>query len=227
MARRSGLARGQGARQRQNDNPFAALGRLRARLKSSPVALKPPSAPIKPEIAEINNHDRALFLRAIEGTLPLASKGQIEIAPPPPPVPRQHRMDETAALDESLAARPTVEDRLDNGEEAAFLRSGLRRRVLIDLRRGRWTPQGKIDLHGLKREEAREALSLFIAAALVQGKRCVRVIHGQGHGSPGKVPVLKQLARDWLARREEILAFCQAPSHEGGAGALLVLLRAP
>jgi DNA-nicking Smr family endonuclease len=170
----------------------------------------------------------ALFRYAVGGAQPLSDKGRAEVsAPPPPPEPRQRRMDETAALDESLAASFSFEDRLDSGEEASFLRPGLPRRVLVDLRRGRWVPQDKIDLHGLKRDEAHTALSLFITAALAQGKRCVRIIHGQGHGSPGGVPILKQLSRSWLAQREEVLAFCQANPHEGGAGALLVLLRAP
>ena len=67
---------------------------------------------------------------------------------------------------------------------------------------------------------------LALHDALAQGKRCIRVIHGKGHGSPGKVSILKQLSRGWLAQREEILAFCQAGPHDGGGGALLVLLRA-
>jgi DNA-nicking Smr family endonuclease len=112
------------------------------------------------------------------------------------------------------------------GDEAAFLRTGLPRRVLTDLRRGRWVLQGQIDLHGLTRDEARAALAVFLHDALAQGKRCIRVIHGKGHGSPGKVSILKQLSRGWLAQREEILAFCQAGPHDGGGGALLVLLRA-
>ena len=85
---------------------------------------------------------------------------------------------------------------------------------------------GQIDLHGLTRDEARAALAAFLHDALAQGKRCIRVIHGKGHGSPGKVSILKQLSRGWLAQREEILAFCQAGPHDGGGGALLVLLRA-
>ena len=71
-----------------------------------------------------------------------------------------------------------------------------------------------------------EALAQFLSASLQQGKRCVRVIHGKGLGSPGKLSILKQLSRGWLAQREEILAFCQAGPYEGGSGALLVLLRA-
>ena len=66
----------------------------------------------------------------------------------------------------------------------------------------------------------------FIALSLQQGRRCLRVIHGKGHGSPGRLPVLKHLSRGWLAQREDILAFCQARPHDGGEGALLVLLQA-
>ena len=97
---------------------------------------------------------------------------------------------------------------------------------LRDLRRGRWVVQGELDLHGLTRDEARSSLAHFIALSLQQGRRCLRVIHGKGHGSPGRLPVLKHLSRGWLAQREDILAFCQARPHDGGEGALLVLLQA-
>ncbi len=156
-----------------------------------------------------------------------ADRNRVELErPQPAPAPLKREEDERAALGESLAAPLTFEDRLDMGDEAAFLRTGLPRRVLTDLRRGRWVLQGQIDLHGLTRDEARAALANFLHDALAQGKRCIRVIHGKGHGSPGKVSILKQLSRGWLAQREEILAFCQAGPHDGGGGALLVLLRA-
>ena len=84
----------------------------------------------------------------------------------------------------------------------------------------------ELDLHGMRVSEAAVALSTFLAECANRGLRCVRVIHGKGLGSPGKLSILKQLSRGWLAQREEILAFCQAGPHEGGSGALLVLLRA-
>lgn len=168
-----------------------------------------------------------LFRYAVRGTQPVDARNRAELgSPPPAPQPLKHFEDEHAALRESLEAPMSLEDRLEMGDEAAFLRPGLPRRVLTDLRRGRWVLQGQLDLHGLNRDEARAELSRFLTTSLQQGRRCLRVIHGKGLGSPGKESILKQLSRGWLAQREEILAFCQAGPHDGGSGALLVLLRA-
>ncbi|WP_018991239.1 Smr/MutS family protein [Aromatoleum toluclasticum] len=168
-----------------------------------------------------------LFHYAARGAKPVDTRNRAEIeAPRAEPHPLKHVEDEREALRESMEAPMTLEDRLETGEEAAFLRPGLPRRVLTDLRRGRWVLQAQLDLHGCNRDEAREELAHFLAASLQQGRRCVRVIHGKGHGSPGKQSILKHLSRGWLAQREEILAFCQAGPHDGGSGALLVLLRA-
>lgn len=185
-----------------------------------------PDAIVLPADADLR--DPAVLFRSVVGDAqPVADRNRAELEPSRPlPAPIKREADERAALHESLAAPLTFEDRLDMGEEAAFLRPGLPRRVLTDLRRGRWVLQGQIDLHGLTREEARAALAHFLHDALAQGKRCIRVIHGKGHGSPGKISILKQLSRGWLAQREEILCFCQAGPHDGGGGALLVLLRA-
>ncbi|HMR71704.1 MAG TPA: Smr/MutS family protein, partial [Rubrivivax sp.] len=56
------------------------------------------------------------------------------------------------------------------------------------------------------------------------GQRCVRVVHGKGHGSPGRQPVLKGKVQRWLAQCREVIAFAQASAPQGGAGALIVLL---
>ncbi len=168
-----------------------------------------------------------LFRHVVRSATPLEHNNRVELQrPAPEPRPVKHQADERAVLDESLTTPLSFEDRLDTGDEAAFLRPGLPRRILSDLRRGRWVLQGEIDLHGFTREEARQALADFLALCLQQGRRCIRVIHGKGLGSPGRIPILKQLSRGWLAQREEILAFCQAGPHDGGSGALLVLMRA-
>jgi len=97
--------------------------------------------------------------------------------------------------------------------------------VLRKLRRGVWALQGQIDLHGLRTEEAREALSRFLRDAQVRGWRCVRVVHGKGLGSPGKIPVIKDKVKRWLVQSDRVLAFVQARGDDGGAGALIVLLQ--
>ena len=48
----------------------------------------------------------------------------------------------------------------------------------------------------------------------------MRVVHGKGHGSPGREPVLKDKVQRWLAQKNEVLAFVQASGAQGGAGAL-------
>jgi DNA-nicking Smr family endonuclease len=68
-------------------------------------------------------------------------------------------------------------------------------------------------------------LAEFIREAHRRGQRCVRVVHGKGHGSPGKQPVLKGKVQRWLGQHAGVLAFTQASAPQGGAGALIVLLR--
>ncbi|NMG65672.1 DNA mismatch repair protein MutS [Azoarcus indigens] len=191
------------------------------RVKTSETA----SVILPPDHKSMN--DAELFRYMTRDTQPVDTRNRAELERTPPlPAPVKREADERAALDESLSTPLSFEDRLDMGDEAAFLRPGLPRRVLSDLRRGRWVLQGEIDLHGYTRDEARAALAQFLAHSLQHGRRCVRVIHGKGLGSPGRVSILKQLSRGWLAQREEILAFCQAGPHDGGSGALLVLMRA-
>lgn len=167
-----------------------------------------------------------LFRLATRGARPMAEINRAVFEQTPPrPEPVKRSEDEQAALRETLDAPLSLEDRLEMGDEAAFLRQGLPRRILTDLRRGRWVLQAELDLHGLNRDEARSALAAFLRNCLIRGHRCVRVIHGKGLGSPGKESILKRLSRGWLAQREEILAFCQASPNQGGSGALMVLLR--
>ena len=96
--------------------------------------------------------------------------------------------------------------------------------VTRKLRKGDWSIQREIDLHGLRSDEARLALTAFIRDAHKHGLRCVRVVHGKGLGSPGKTPVLKSKVHSWLVQKNQVMAFVQAKPAEGGAGALVVLL---
>lgn len=159
------------------------------------------------------------FRKAVAGVKPLRHPKRVAPKrPAPEPVPQQRRRDEAAALAESLSGPLSVDDALDAGEEP-YLRAGLPRQILRKLRRGHWAIQDGIDLHGMTRDEASAAVVEFLEQCLARGLRCVRVVHGKGLG------ILKSRLRSWLPRRQEVLAYCQAPANEGGSGALLVLLK--
>ncbi|MBK6630103.1 MAG: Smr/MutS family protein [Betaproteobacteria bacterium] len=168
--------------------------------------------------------ERALFREAVAGAKPIVPDKVHHEPPPPLAVPAQRKRDEAAALIESLSPAP-LDLSLEGGDEPNFLRSGLARTVLRDLRRGRWVVQDHLDLHGATRDEARLLLGEFLGESLQRGLRCVRVVHGKGLGSPGREPVLKGLVKHWLMQRAEVLAYCQARAAEGGAGALVLLLK--
>ena len=172
-----------------------------------------------------SSDDLDLFRRAVADATPIASDRVHHEPPPPPAIPRQLKQDERSALAESLQVSDLLDLQLEGGDEAAWLQPGMSPNVLRDLRRGRWVVQEHLDLHGMNREEARRQVGLFIAECLARDRRCLRIVHGKGLGSPGREPVLKKLVLGWLAQRKEVLAFCQARTAEGGAGAVVVLLR--
>ena len=142
------------------------------------------------------------------------------------PIPRtmQYQKDEKAVLLEAISDEFDVSTLLETDEHLSFRRPGIGTDITHKLRRGDWTIQRQLDLHGLRRDAAREALGGFIREAHKHGIRCVRVVHGKGLGSPGKAPVLKNRVHSWLVQKNEVLAFVQAKPADGGAGALVVLL---
>lgn len=168
---------------------------------------------------------RRVFADAVGAVTPLPTTGH---RPPHPvraePVPRQRQLDEAAALRQAWSDEVDLESLLLTDDGLSFRRPRVGPEVVARLRRGHWAIQAEIDLHGLRREEAREALADFVRRAALQGQRCLRVVHGKGHGSPGRQPVLKAKAQRWLAQCAEVIAFAQASGPQGGAGALIVLL---
>ena len=173
--------------------------------------------------------EKELFTRAIGPVRALPPKhrpGHRATLPPmqTPPIAVQHQRDEKAVMREAISDEFDVETLLDTDEALSFRRPGMGPDVVRKLRRGGWAIQAQLDLHGLRREDAREALVAFIKDVTKMGWRCVRVVHGKGLGSPGKTPVLKGRVQSWLIQKSEVLAFVQARPAQGGAGALVVLL---
>jgi len=160
------------------------------------------------------------FRRAVAGVKPLKRAKRVALkSPAPAPVPHQRRIDEAAALAESLSGPLSVDDALESDEDLHYLREGMARETLRRLRRGHWAIQDGIDLHGMTRAQAAAYVADFLQQCQARGLRCVRIVHGKGLG------VLKAKIRQWLPQRDDVLAYCQAPANDGGSGALLVLLK--
>ena len=169
--------------------------------------------------------ERHLFARAVGAVKPLPFKERVHMKPHrPAPRPLQQDLDDQAALVESMSDEFNVSTLLDVDDQLSFRRPGIGTDITRKLRKGEWSIQGQLDLHGLRSDEARTALGQFIRDAKRMGWRCVRVVHGKGLGSPGKEPVLKAKVQRWLVQKNEVLAFVQAKPSDGGAGALVVLL---
>jgi DNA-nicking Smr family endonuclease len=162
------------------------------------------------------------FSRAVGPVKRVKDTGRTLHAAAPPD---QRLADEARALASTLSDELDVGTLLETDAALAFRREGIGPDVLTRLRRGQWSVQRHLDLHGMTRDVAREALAQFIRQAGRDGLRCVRVVHGKGNGSPGRESVLKAKVRAWLVQKDEVIAFAQAPATDGGNGALLVLLR--
>ena len=186
---------------------------------------KRPATPVPPAAEDADAE--ALLREALEGVAPLRVSGKASLQrPPPAPIPVQTLRDDREVLQDSLSDRMPMEIGLETGEELVFLRNGLSNQILKKLRRGHWSTQDQLDLHGLRTEEARALLVSFLNDALKHGMRCVRIVHGKGLRSRNAEPVLKRKVGNWLAQRDEVLAFVQARAEDGGGGAVMVLLKA-
>ena len=162
----------------------------------------------------------ALFRAAVGEVAPLRRP-----APQPPatarprPLPRR-REPEAAGASPRIADHPDAA--LLRGDASAFRRERVSARDWQRLRRGQFSAQDELDLHGANALQAETLLARFLGQSTGAGLGCVRIIHGKGGGDG--VPVLKNLVDRALRQRGEVLAFHSAPPSQGGTGALLVLL---
>ena len=220
---------------------MAKLADLKKLVEATRMASKPtpapitraPQAPVSPRRAiAAQKHAGADFdlAQAFADVKRLPPSTRRPHAPPrPAPIPKHTLADERDALTASKYGDDPAPTTWDIGQELegeqTFLRRGLGTDILSKLRRGHWSVQGELDLHGYTAVEARDVLADFLVEARTRGYRCIRVIHGKGLTSPNKEPVLKAKVRKWLSHWDDVLAYCEAPQYAGGGGAVLVLLR--
>ena len=172
----------------------------------------------------ISDDDKALFREQTSGARELEHDKVTHPNTPLKPIPTQRKADDRPILDNMFSDESYAEE-VETGDELFFFREGLQQKLLKQLRRGQLSITAELDLHGYIVADARIALTEFLTDCRLHGDRCVRIVHGKGHGSRQKLPVLKNKVNSWLQQRDEILAFCSARPVDGGTGAVYVLLK--
>jgi DNA-nicking Smr family endonuclease len=168
---------------------------------------------------------------AVDGARPLLDRsGRVKPRPEPLSVARPELDPDLEAYDE-LRALVTGEVAFDIADSDEFIEGharGLDPRVVKRLRRGEFAIQAHVDLHGMLKDEAKALLETFLTKSRQQGRRCVLVVHGRGLHSKDQVPVLKEALKRWMNTgrfSRHVLGFSTARPHDGGAGAIYVLLK--
>ncbi len=96
----------------------------------------------------------------------------------------------------------------------------LQHKVFEDLKAGNLRWFEAVDLHGCTVEEARSAVLQIIQMAKEENQNVIKIVHGKGPEA-----ILKTYVNGWLRQHRDVLAFVSAPEKQGGAGAVLVLLK--
>ena len=202
---------------------LAELGAIRKALLDAKRAAEQVAAREQERLAR-EHREQQLFALTVGPVIAMRQVAVPVRRPRAPVAARQRERDEAAVMLEAISDEFDVESLLDTDDALSYRSADIGPEVVRKLRRGVWAIQAQLDLHGLRREEARERLNRFVFDAKRAGLRCVRVIHGKGNGSPGREPVLKRKVQTWLVQKKEVIAFTQARASDGGNGALLVLL---
>ncbi|MBV1775805.1 Smr/MutS family protein [Burkholderiaceae bacterium DAT-1] len=168
--------------------------------------------------------DQSAWKKATQDVKPLKHAPRVAHPPLPPDTRRRHSiMEEMLHGDDVSDMWPWASP--EDAPDMMFARPGQRLDTLKKLRKGQWIPGANLDLHGLNTDAARSAVVAFIQDMSARRIKCVRIVHGKGFGSSSGQPVLKLKLHNWLMQKPEVLAFCEAPHHSGGSGAVLILLR--
>ncbi len=211
---------------------FADLKGLKETLKVQDAAREVEKA-ARAERERVAQQEAGLFRNALGGVkkMPVSDR-YVPNAPPginvtlKPTKPRTQAEDDAAVLRESLSDAFEVDHLLEDDPSLSFTRAGIGADVVRKLRKGAWPVQDELDLHGMRRDTARDQLGDFLSRAAKRKLRCVCVIHGKGLGSAGGEPVLRSMVHSWLEQKDAVIAFCAANVDGRSHGALLVLLRA-
>jgi DNA-nicking Smr family endonuclease len=218
------------------NSPFKDLKKLLQDRLATPLPKKTPQPVVAAIAASVSSanadapmDEEALFREAFEGVRPLGSAGAARIAVEPPVT--HNIVSEDAEVLAELSDLVSGQGNFELTETEEYVegtRVGLDPRLVTRLRRGEFSVQAHIDLHGMTQPDAKQELTQFILDSVRKGRRAVLVVHGRGLRSPGGQPVLKHATAQWLSHGSiggYVLAFATARAYDGGAGAVWVLLK--
>ena len=215
---------------------FKPFKDLKALLESKSVELQPlkRAAPGKPH-AEKNDQrpGHMLFKEAMAGVKKISRAKCVAHIPPP-------LATESTETGRNPDVDPESVTQLKNlikygtgfvvsltPEYAEGMARGVNPEIARRLHRGDFSIQDHTDLHGLRVDDAHQAIDGFLSKSIMAGKRAVLIIHGRGLSSPAE-PILKSKVYRWLTTspwHKWVIAFTSARLCDGGAGATYVLLR--
>jgi len=215
------------------DSPFKDLKKLfkdRPKPPTEAIVLKPQPTVPRPA-PEPTFDDSTLLEQAFADVRRLNGSNGARIAIPPHAAIARSVVSEDAEVLAQLSDLVSGQAPFELTETEEYVegtRIGLDPRVVSRLRRGEFSMQAHLDLHGMIQPDAKEALTEFIVDSVRKGRRAVAVVHGRGLRSPGGQPVLKHAVAQWLSHGVMggyVLAFTTAQAYDGGTGAVWVLLR--
>ncbi len=168
--------------------------------------------------------DSALFRASIQGTQPLVKNNTLHHSKVVPKARRRPQETESNRLpiNQDVGVQPVNSDC-----QLSYFQAGLQPKTWHQLRQGKLAIDAELDLHGYTVDEAEHQLDSFFQQALAHHCRVIHIIHGKGLTSLNAEPPVKNLVNRFLSRCPVVLAFCSAPKHQGGAGAVNVLLKSP
>ena len=139
--------------------------------------------------------------------------------------PRQKRDQKKIELKELRAKEDTLfyfsdeyEPLLNEESAVKYLRENEDSHLLKQLRRGDFSPEIFLDLHGLTREQAKLELAALIQTCEKEHLYCASVMTGYG------TYTLKRQIPRWLVQHPKVRALHQAPKEWGGEAAILILI---
>ena len=110
------------------------------------------------------------------------------------------------------------EPNLNKQGPVQYVRDGVDSFAAKSLRRGQYSPDLILDLHGLDQQQAKLELAALLYACQKEHAHCICIVHGLGSR------VLKNKVPHWLVQHPDVMAFHQAPLEWGGKGAILALI---